>query len=149
MYISTKGRYGIRALLDLALHATKDRVVTLSSIAERQKISEGYLEQVISLLRKANIVTGIKGPQGGYLLSMPASKIKIKQVLETLEGDLFFVKEETTGNPIADIMEHSIHKIIWTPMLEALTRVNEPLTLQDLIEEFQKEFGSSDPMYYI
>ncbi len=149
MYISTKGRYGIRALLDLAIHAQKDTVATLASIADRQKISEGYLEQVISLLRKANIVTGIKGPQGGYMLSLPANKIKIKQVLETLEGGLFFVKEETTGNPLADIMEHAVHETIWRPMLKALTEVNEPLTLQDLIDEFQKEYGAADPMYYI
>jgi Rrf2 family protein len=149
LYISTKGRYGIRALLDLAIHASKDTVVTLASIAERQKISEGYLEQVISLLRKANIVTGIKGPQGGYMLSAPANKIKVKQVLETLEGDLFFVKEETTGNPIADAMEHAIHETIWTPMLNALTEVNAPLTLQDLIDAFQNIYGASHPMYYI
>jgi Rrf2 family protein len=149
LYISTKGRYGIRALLDLAIHASKDTVVTLASIAERQKISEGYLEQVISLLRKANIVTGIKGPQGGYMLSAPADKIRIKQVLETLEGDLFFVKEETTGNPIADAMEHAIHETIWTPMLNALTEVNAPLTLQALIDEFQNIYGASHPMYYI
>jgi Rrf2 family cysteine metabolism transcriptional repressor len=148
MYISTKGRYGIRALLDLSVHA-KDTVVTLSSIAERQKISEGYLEQVFSLLRKANIVTGLKGPQGGYLLSRPAKEIKIKQVLETLEGDIFIVKEEKTNRHLPDLMEHCIHKIVWRPMVTALTEVNESLTLQDLIDEYEKESGTVYPMYYI
>lgn len=149
MHISTKGRYGIRALLDLSVHAGKDSVVTLASIAERQNISEGYLEQVIALLRKANIVTGIKGPQGGYILSRPAKQIKIKQVLEALEGDLFVVKEEKTNNHLANLMENSIHKVIWKPMLAALAKINEPLTLQDLIDEFEKESGTTYPMYYI
>ena len=139
MNISTKGRYGLRALLDLSINA-KENVVTLASIAERQTISEGYL---------AKIVTGLKGPQGGYLLSRPPKEIKIKHVLETLEGDLFSVKEEITNNPVADAMEHCIHHVIWKPLLAALTKANETLTLQDLIDEFEIESGSLSPMYFI
>ena len=74
MKLSTKGRYGLRAVLDLAVHDT-DEAVALSQIAERQGISMNYLEQLIPKLRKAGIVKGIRGAQGGYILAKPADKI--------------------------------------------------------------------------
>lgn len=69
MKISTKGRYGLRALVDLASHSTSE-AVSLASVANRQKISVNYLEQVFATLRKAGLVKSIKGPQGGYMLAM-------------------------------------------------------------------------------
>lgn len=149
MDISTKGRYGVRALLDLAVSSTNNSVVTLASIAERQNISEGYLEQIISILRKANIVTGIKGPQGGYLLSRPAQSIKMRQVLENLEGDLFVVKEDKIGVRDADLMQSCIQNVLWRPMLEALLSANEAITLQDLIDAYSKAHDKGASMYYI
>ncbi len=68
MKISTKGRYGLKALIDIAMYSNSE-VVTLKSISERQSISEGYLEQIFSALRKSGLVIGRKGAQGGYTLS--------------------------------------------------------------------------------
>lgn len=149
MDISTKGRYGVRALLDLAVNSVNNNVVTLASIAERQNISEGYLEQIISGLRKANIVKGIKGPQGGYVLTRPAQTIKMRQVLEILEGDLFVVKEDKIGLRDADLMQNIIQNVLWRPMLDALLSANEAVTLQDLIDAFKKARDKGLSMYYI
>lgn len=149
MDISTKGRYGVRALLDLAVNAVGGSVVTLASIADRQKISEGYLEQIISLLRKAGIVTGIKGPQGGYILARPAGQIKMKQALEALEGELFVIREDKVGLPEADMALYCIQQMLWQPMLDAISSANEAITLQDMIDTYVKIRESGDPMYYI
>ena len=76
MRISTRGEYGVRAMLDLALHSS-DEPVPLSAIAARQDISEHYLEQLISALRKAGLVISFRGAQGGYQLAKPAEEITI------------------------------------------------------------------------
>jgi Rrf2 family protein len=87
MKLSTKGRYGLRAMVDLAVHSSGEHVA-LYSIAERQNISENYLEQVFSILRKAGLVKSVKGAQGGYTLADKPSNISIGAILRVLEGDL-------------------------------------------------------------
>ena len=87
MRISTKGKYGLRAMVDLAVHSA-DSPIPLSSIAERQDLSLGYMEQVFSVLRKAGLVKSIKGAQGGYILAEDAASITVGDVLRALEGDL-------------------------------------------------------------
>ena len=81
MKISTKGRYGLRALTDLAAHL-EGEPVSLTSVAKRQNLSLNYLEQVFGTLRKAGIVKSIKGPQGGYLLTKAASGSAVQEILE-------------------------------------------------------------------
>ena len=78
-----KSRYGLRALIDLAINS-KTEQVALNSIAERNKISPQYLEQVFAALRKAGIIKSVKGPQGGYLLAKPATKISVAEILLSL-----------------------------------------------------------------
>lgn len=147
--ISTKGRYGIRALLDLAVYAMKGNIVTLASIAERQNISEGYLEQIIALLRKAKIVNGVKGPQGGYLLSVHPSQINMLMVLQALEGELFVVKADESGGQDAEIMQQSIVQRLYVPMKESIENACETLSLQDLVDDYLKQKEGNIPMYYI
>lgn len=86
MKISTKGRYGLRALVDLAINMESENV-SIKTISERQNISERYLEQIFSLLRKGGIIVGRKGAQGGYSLSKNASELSISEILKVLEGD--------------------------------------------------------------
>ena len=93
MKVSTKGRYGLRAMIDLALYSQNDQV-PLVSIAERQDISKSYLEQVFSTLRKAGLVTSIKGAQGGYVLASDPEDITVGMILRALEGDLSVVPYE-------------------------------------------------------
>ena len=84
MKLSTKGRYGLRALIDLALYS-ENETVSIASISARQNISESYLEQLIAKLRKAGLVTSVRGAGGGYKLAKPASEISVGDILRALE----------------------------------------------------------------
>lgn len=85
MKVSTRGRYGLRALVDMTIHSN-NAPVSLVQVANRQKISLNYLEQVFGTLRKAGIVVSVKGAGGGYKLARDAESITVKEVLEALEG---------------------------------------------------------------
>lgn len=143
MRISTKGRYGLRAVIDLSLNSNGD-YVSLISIAERQNISKNYLEQVFSALRKSGIVKSVKGSQGGYLLNGKTSEIKIGDILRALEGDLSVVKDdEITKNKI----ELCIKRNLWDKIDGKVFEFIDNLTLEDLINEYNK--GNDALMYYI
>lgn len=143
MKVSTKGRYGLQAIIDLSLSSQGD-YVSLISIAERQNISKNYLEQVFAALRKSGIVKSVKGSQGGYLLNGNPSEIKVGDILRALEGDLSVVKdEESTSNKI----EACIKKNLWDKIDEQVFKLIDNITLEDLINEFNK--GNDSLMYYI
>lgn len=143
MKISTKGRYGLRAVMDLCLNSNGD-YVSLVSIAERQNISKNYLEQVFSALRKTGIVKSVKGAQGGYLLNGKPSEISIGSILRALEGDLSVVKEDTDR---LNKMEICIKRNLWDKIDRKLYEIIDGMTLEDLINEYSK--GSESIMYYI
>ena len=85
MKLSTKGRYGVKAMVDLAIHNSEGQIA-LKSIAERQEISENYLEQLFATLRKAGLVKSTRGAQGGYVLADKPEKITVGTILRALEG---------------------------------------------------------------
>lgn len=146
MKISTKGRYGLRALLDLAVYSSGEHV-PLSHIAERQNISENYLEQVFSALRKAGIINSVKGAQGGYVLAKQASDITVGTILRILEGELSVADEELSNEGVT--IQECIQVKVWD---EINTRINEfvdSLTLQDLVQEYADMTAESALMYYI
>ena len=87
MKISTRGKYGLRAMIDLALYSEQE-AVSISSIALRQNISESYLEQLMAKLKKAGLVISTRGAQGGYRLALPMCEISVGHVLRALEGEL-------------------------------------------------------------
>lgn len=95
MKLSKRTRYGLHALIDLVIHA-KTEQIALNSIAQRNGISEQYLEQVFSALRRARIVKSVKGAQGGYFLEKDPSDITVSEVVEVLEGN-YFLEDETGG----------------------------------------------------
>ena len=148
MKISTKGRYGLRALLDLALH-TKDESCTLTAIAERQQISVGYLEQIFSTLRKAGIVIGMKGPQGGYVLAQPPARITVSSILEALEGDLFSVVDDPAGSSTAISTQKIIRQEVWNKITQSAAEAVAGLTLGDLSEVYEREEMGGEYIYYI
>lgn len=148
MKISTKGRYGLRALLDLAVHA-RDESVTLANIAERQEISVGYLEQIFSALRKANIVIGTKGPQGGYTLANAPDKIPVQAILDVLEGDLFAVSEDAVESAEAAQMQRAIREQVWDRIAGAAAAALKGLTLGDLAEAYELSRSNESFIYYI
>ncbi len=136
MKLSTKGRYGLRALIDLALHC-EEETVSISSIAARQKISEGYLEQLVARLKKAGLVSSTRGAQGGYRLARPAEEISVGDVLRALEGDLRAVEcpGEEGGCQEADLC---VTKYVWQRINESITKTVDEIRLDQLVEESRK-----------
>jgi Rrf2 family cysteine metabolism transcriptional repressor len=130
--VSTKGRYGLRAMIDLALYSKND-LVPLISIAERQDISKSYLEQVFSALRKAGLVKSIKGAQGGYTLSTEAENITVGMILWALEGDLSVVpiEDDTPNNRI----ECYIRTKIWEEIDNKVFSYIDSITLKDITDD--------------
>lgn len=145
MKISTKGRYGLRAMLDLAVNSGGGHV-SLYNIAERQDISVNYLEQVFSVLRKAGLVSSVKGAQGGYLLARPASRIFVGDILKCLEGDLSVVAEEELKNPVNN-MQTCITEYVWEKMNQNIEKVASSISLEDLAEDYRQM--DTAPMFYI
>lgn len=144
--ISTKGRYGLRAMVDLAVSSVNEQV-PLSTIAENQNISVSYLEQVFSTLRKAGLVRSIKGAQGGYILGDEPRNITVGTVLRTLEGDLSVVDESSSEN--TDRVQYCIKKNVWDKMNSCINKVVDSITLEDLVNEYHRLSGSDNYMYYI
>ena len=147
MKLSTKGRYGLRAMVDMAVFSQGEHI-SINSIAERQGISANYLEQVFSTLRKAGLVKSIKGAQGGYSLSRDPSNISIGEILRALEGDLAVVDEKDALD-----FESSIQRIIktsvWDKMNQRLNEFADSITVEDLVDDYKKMNGSDSIMYYI
>ena len=147
MKISTKGRYGLTAMVDIAINAINENV-TIKSISERQNISEGYLEQIFSSLRKAGLVKSIKGSQGGYLLGNNPANITIGDILRTLEGNL-----SVLGDEIKDEEENMLQKCIkgkiWNEMDTKISSIVDSITLENLVVDYKKMQDFSELMYFI
>ncbi len=148
MKFSKKSRYGLAALIDLSINSRNDRVA-LNSIAERNKISPQYLEQIFASLRRAGIVRSIKGPQGGYYLNAPAEQISVAEVVETLEGSYKIDDQKLAeGNrqpEISDIIQRRIVETVNDQLEDILTGI----TLSDLEKDYQEALSADQDMYYI
>lgn len=138
MKISTKGKYGIRAMLDLAIHATESHV-PLKSIAERQKISEPYLEQLFSTLKKSGLVISVRGAQGGYKLSRHPNQISVGQILRALEGPLAPVNCVVDDENECERADACVSRIIWERIRDSINKVVDSMTLNDLVEDYNKK----------
>jgi Rrf2 family cysteine metabolism transcriptional repressor len=149
MKLSTKGRYGVRALIDMAVYAGNEHM-SLYSIAERQDISENYLEQVFSTLRKAGIVKSVKGAQGGYILVDKPENIIIGRILRVLEGDISIIDEDTGANSTNDSsINRLIKQHVWDRMTDDINNIADSMTLGDLADDYRKKNGMEAAMYYI
>ena len=142
MKLSTKGRYGLRALLDLAVQS-EDELVSISSISARQHISEAYLEQLMARLKKAGLVESVRGAQGGYRLAKKASEISVGDVLRALEGSIDAVTcpgngDVTTGEAACAGAELCVTKYVWQRINESITRTVDEIKLDTLVEESRK-----------
>lgn len=146
MKISTKGRYGLRAMLDLAIHSSNTQV-SLNSIAKRQNISLNYLEQVFSILRKAALVKSVKGAQGGYVLANTPQNITVGMILRALEGDLSVIESSHQRDNNAEII---LTDNVWKKINESISSVVDSITLEHIISKYKDKFGGIDvDMYYI
>ncbi len=138
MKLTTKARYGLRALIDLAVHAD-DGVVALSQVADRQDISMSYLEQLIARLRKADIVIGVRGAQGGYKLSRRADEISVGEILRALEGDLHPVDcIELEGINECSNSDNCVTKYVWMRISDSINDVVDNMMLSQLVTDSEK-----------
>lgn len=131
MKISTKGRYGLRCVIDLATYSKGRQYVSLSSIAQRQNLSVNYLEHIFSTLKKAGLVIGLSGSQGGYTLADDPKNITIGQVLDVLEGNLS-VSGDTTLSDETQIRRF-IKQKVWDKIDSDIQHLVCTTTLSDLI----------------
>jgi Rrf2 family protein len=147
MKLSTRTRYGTRALLDIALHSGEGRVL-LKDVARRQEISLLYLEHVITPLRGAGLVKSTRGARGGVLLLKPPSEIKLSEVVQLLEGSLALV--DCVNNPkVCHRSAFCVTRDIWSEMKCAMIQVLDSTTLQHLVERQKRKGHPEEMMYYI
>ena len=147
MKLSTKGRYGTRALLDLALHQ-REGPALLKDIARRQEISLQYLEHLITPLIAGGIVRSIRGPRGGVSLAKSPEEIQLSEVIRLLEGSIAPV--DCINNPgICSRSSFCVTRDIWGEMKKAMDGVLESTTLQDLVERQKRKEQPEQAMYYV
>ena len=141
MKISTKGRYALRLMLDLAINNTGE-YITIKSIATRQEISEKYLEQIITVLSRAKYVKSTRGAQGGYKLSMEPEEYTVGMILRLTEGSLSPVSclEEESSECKREASCVTIE--VWKELDEAINNVVDNVTLADLVERQRAKLGN-------
>ena len=137
MKISTKGKYGLRAMIDLAQYSEQE-AVSISSIAQRQKISESYLEQLVAKLKKAGLVVSIRGAAGGYRLARPASGISVGDVLRALEGDVRAVICTAQTEEGCEGEELCVTKYVWQRINESIEKTVDEMMIDQLVAESRK-----------
>lgn len=148
MKLSTKGRYGLKAMIYLAVHYTEGQI-TISTIAERQNISESYLEQLLFILKKAGLVKSIRGHLGGYILSQKPEGISVGTVLSALEGSLAPVDCVVENNHVlCDHFETCATKLVWEKIKNSIYDVVDSITLEDLAEEYRKLNKENEKSYW-
>ena len=132
MRISTKGRYALRLMLDLALHNT-GMPVRIKEIASRQEISDKYLEQIVAVLNKAGYVRSVRGPQGGYLLTRKPEEYTVGMILRLTEGSLAPVECLDSQAGACEKSDDCVTVLVYRKMNEAVNEVIDHMTLADLM----------------
>ena len=145
MRVTTKGEYGLRALVELAQHAGQG-LLPSATIAARQQIPENYLSQLLLTLRKAGLVESVHGPAGGHMLARPADTIDLGEVLTILEGPFLPMECVTPGYDDCCMLEGCSIRDVWRDLKAATDEVLFSRTLADLLPERTID---SPPMYYI
>lgn len=137
MKLSTKGRYGLRAMIDLVQNSEQEPV-SIASIAARQRISESYLEQLIAKLKKAGLVKSVRGAGGGYIPTKEAGNISVGDVLRALEGKLDPVEcPGFLGENGCDGADVCVTKYVWKRINDSINRTVDEIKLSDLVKESQ------------
>ncbi len=147
MKLTTRGQYGTRALLDVALHRDEEPIL-LKDIARRQQISLPYLEHLVAPLIAGGMLRSTRGAKGGVSLARPPEDIKLSQVVRLLEGSMALV--QCIDDPkTCDRSGSCATRDIWGEMKQAIDGVLESTTLQDLAERQKKKTQPEPEMYYI
>ena len=141
MKISTKGRYALRLMLDMALNNTGNPI-RIKDIAARQNISDKYLEQIVSVLNKAGFVKSLRGPQGGYKLTKRPEQYTVGMILRLTEGSLAPVSCLDDEVNMCDRQEECVTLILWRKLDDAIKSVIDNVTLADLLEWNEQQNGN-------
>lgn len=143
MRISTKGRYALRLMLDLAMNG-EDSVIRIKDIAARQEISDKYLEHIISILNKAGYVRSVRGPQGGYSLKKKPEEYTVGMILRLTEGSLAPVPCVEEDALCCEREGECATVEVWKRLNQAVNDVVENMTLADLVEIQKSKQGKGD-----
>lgn len=150
MRVSTKVEFGIIALVDIAVNSANGEIVTVTSIAKRQNISTKYLEQIITALRQARIVSSQKGAKGGYTISGSYKDINFSRIINALDVNIL---SDVDFEPSSSDSEYVglINDVLWKKMVSYLNEYSQSLTLDDVLKVYnEKQLTTSvEPMYYI
>ena len=140
MKLSTKGRYGLRAFVDIAIYSEEDPV-SLAEVAKRQDISISYLEQLMTKLRKANLVEAVRGASGGYILAKKPEEISVGDVLRALEGDLSPVEcatEEESCEHSCGATGHCTTRLVWKKINDSVNDTINNIFISELVNDSRK-----------
>ncbi len=155
MKISTKSRYGLRAVFDIAYHSA-GLSTQVKDISARQDISPRYIEQIFQKLKRAGIIKSIRGPAGGYYLAKKFDEISVGDVVRATEGAIHLVHctgSAKNGRKTCDRMEQCVVRDVWTEATDRLMTYLDSVTLQDLCKEAQsrgvERVIDKHVMYYI
>lgn len=140
MKLSTRGRYGLMMMLDLAQHGTEEPV-SLRAVADRQQLSESYLEQLVSPLRDAGLLRSVRGKQGGYMLARSPSEITVGDIVRAVEGPIAPV-ECVNDQVEVDCPRYPEcpTRSVWLRLRDSITQVLDSINLADLVAD--AEHGS-------
>lgn len=142
MKLSTKGRYGLKAMFELSLNQNNGPV-PLKFIAKKQNISDQYLEQIFSSLKKSGLVTSVRGAQGGYLLSKEPKDITVGDILTVLEGPVS-LSDCVLDDEVCENSGVCVTKVVWEKMKKGIDEVINSITLQDMINDHNKNKLDND-----
>jgi len=135
MKLSTKGRYGVKAVLDLAINQGNEHV-SIKSIAQRQKVSEYYLEQLFAQLRVAGIIKSVRGAHGGYSLSRSPTEITVYDIINVLEGSIEI--SDCIEDTACDNVDYCATRLLWVRIKDSIDNVLKSTTLQDMVDDYIK-----------
>jgi Rrf2 family transcriptional regulator, cysteine metabolism repressor len=147
MRLSTKGEYGLLAIIDVALHSYQGPVQSFQ-ISERQAIPKQYLDQLLLLLKRGGLIESSRGRQGGYVLARPASTITILDIVTVLEGSIenvnFIDKDSRSANPAREIL-----RTLWGNIFTCASEILGNRTLEEICEQQRRMEKQIQIMYYI
>jgi len=136
--LSTRGHYGLKAMFDLAQHYGTEPI-PLKTVAERQNISENYLEQLIATLRKTGLVKSVRGSQGGYILARDPEKITVGDIIRVMEGPIAPVDCVSEIEPAECIQsEYCITRSVWARVRDSLAELMDSISLADMLRDADK-----------
>ena len=139
MKISTRGRYALRFMIDLAQNSHGSEYTALKDVSQRQNISIKYLEQITSLLSKFGLLTSVRGPQGGYKLSKPASSYKVSEILKITEGSLSPVACLETENNTCEKKDTCQTLALWEGLKKVINSYLDNVKLEDLANKTESD----------